>query len=393
MPTPVPAITPTIPAPSEPVTCGWPTGGWQTSTPEEQGIDSEILLEMFEYFPRNQLDHGMLSLLIIRNGCLVMEAYFHPYRADLRTDLWSCTKSVSSMLIGIALAQGHIESLEQPVLDFFPGETFQNVDEFKRSMNVKDLLTMRAGLDWPEAMYPYDDQRNLVLRMIDSDNWVHFVLDRRMIHEPGLYYEYNTGASHLLSAIIQQSTGVSTTVFAQETLFDPLGISDLDWLRDPQGIASGGHGLLLTPRDMAKLGYLYLRQGEWDGEQIVPAEWVKASIQPHTSMFSNVDSRYELAYGYQWWVLPDLNLYEADSFGAIGYQGQFIFVVPEKDIVVVLTQWDSRRGHINTLDSALWYLTRFALYAAKSDTPLPPNPEGVTRLQAEIEAVGRGPSQ
>lgn len=392
VPTVTPPPSPTDLPPAEATRCQWPTNGWESATPEEHGMDSATLAEMFDYMPRSVAQgHSMMSVLVVRDGCLVLEAYFHPYGPDDRNDLWSCTKSVTSMLIGIALAEGYLDSLDQHVLDFFPDRTFRQVDERKQAMTIRDLLTMQTGLDWPEDLYSYQDPNNIVIRMINSSDWVQFVLDHRMIHEPGTAFEYNTGASHLLSVILERATQMRAQEFAQEYLFGPLGITNLDWLNDPQGSSSGGHGLILTPRDMAKLGYLYLRQGEWNGVQIVPAEWVEVSTQQHVAMPFLYGSLFRYGYGYQWWVFPEMNEYEHGVYSAIGYQGQYIFVVPDQDVVVVLTQWDMRIRSQDSIHDALWYLRRFILHSIQSDGPLPPNPEALARLQAEIEEIAQPP--
>ena len=324
-----------------------------------------------------------MSVLIVRHGYLVLEAYFLPYDESWRDDIFSCTKSVTSMLVGIALAEGYIESVDQRVVGYFPGRTNQNLDEQKRSMTVEDLLTMRTGLDWWEAGVDPSDPNGFFQRWAHSDDWVQFVLDRPVRYEPGHSFEYSTGASHLLSAIVQQTTGMTAFEFAREHLFQPLGITDVGWLEDPQGVNSGGYGLLLRPRDMAKLGYLYLRLGEWDGAQIVPAAWVQTSTQAHT----DADNRWpdaDTGYGYQWWVYPHYGIY-----GAFGYKEQAILVAPEEDVVGVFTQW----GVEDTAgENALWLLRRFVLYAIQSDGPLPANPGALAQLEAAIEAVSAPPS-
>jgi CubicO group peptidase (beta-lactamase class C family) len=185
-------------------------------------------------------------------------------------------------------------------------------------------------------------------------------------------FNYNSGASHLLSAIVQKTTRMSTLAFAQEYLFKPLGITDVLWGSDSSGIAVGGSDLRLTPRDMAKFGYLYLKDGVWEGRQIVPAEWVKASTTKHIK--SNDAS---LDYGYQWWIQPD------GSFAAHGLGGQYIFVRPRQDLVVVFTSWLT--GSDTEQPAAL--MDSFIVPAAQSALPLRENPEAVAQLRARIESV------
>jgi CubicO group peptidase (beta-lactamase class C family) len=295
----------------------WPTQGWRTSTPEAQGMDSQKLTLMLETVKQQKLN--LHSLLVIRNGYLVSETYFQFYKEQTKHELYSCTKSFIATLVGIASDQGSIDRLNHPVLDFFPERTIENRDTRKEAMTVDDLLTMRAGLDWQEGDPIY---RAMYL----SSDWVKFVLDKPMRAQPGSQFNYCSGCSHVLSAIIQQEIGMNTQDFAQQKLFAPLGIASLNWDRDRQGISLGGWGLQITPRDMAKLGYLYLHNGMWDGQQIVSAEWVKTATQKHTA----TDGK--LGYGYQWWIYPSLGAYTA-----LGRAGQTIFVIPDLNVIVVTT--------------------------------------------------------
>lgn len=391
--TPVPPTATATAAPTPeplPPIAAWPNDFWQTSTPEEQGVDSEILYEMLRWLPVDPLKgRGLVALLVIRHGYLIMDAYLPPYRPDLRTELYSCTKSVTGALVGIALEQGYIESLDQPVLDFFPDREIDYWDDRKLEMTIEDLLTMRTGWDWYEFGIDPEEPEAVFQRFLRSSDWVQFLLDRPQNHQPGTRYEYSTGASHLLAAIIQQATGKTALAYARENLFEPMGITDVDWFVDPQGVNSGGYGLTMRPPDMAKFGYLYLRNGEWDGRQIVPAEWVAASTFEHQHL-ENYYPSHKTGYGYQWWIFPGFNHYESDSYAAVGYKGQYIFVVPDRDMVVVFSQWEARlagQASQRSPDSEIWYLQRFILHASKSDEPLPPNPEGLARLREGIEAL------
>lgn len=322
------AITPTIAAPaavkpsatpSPTATPGayWPTDDWRTSTPEEQGMDGAKLAQMLDGIQQQHL--GLHSLLIIRHGYIVSETYYGPYQRDTRHELYSCTKSFMSTLIGIAVDQGKIKGTSQRVMDFFPGRTFANPDLRKESMTVDDLLTMRSGLDWIESDQTYT-------AMYWSKDWAKYVLDEPMAQSPGSQFNYCSGCSHVLSAILQQATGMETREFATRYLFEPLGISSVTWDVDSSALAIGGWGLQITPRQMAKLGYLYLHDGKWDGQQIVSAEWVKTATQKHTEIGG------EGGYGYQWWIYPSLGAYTA-----LGRYGQMIFVAPASNLVVVMT--------------------------------------------------------
>jgi CubicO group peptidase (beta-lactamase class C family) len=268
----------------------------------------------------------MYSMVIIRNGYLVAEEYFQGTQTTLR-NIYSCTKSFTSALIGIAIQEGYIESINTPVLDFFPSYNFTNVDDRKQNMTLYHLLTMTTGLEWDEA--DYSDSSNPLYLMWNSPDWVQFVLDLKMITAPGTTFSYNSGASHILSAILTTTTGMNTLEFAKSRLFDPLGIVDYSWPVDPQGIPKGGEGLELAPRSLAKLGQLYLANGSWKSQQLVPKEWVINSSQ--YSLNSPTSSYY--GYGYQWWIHPD------GIFSAWGYAHQRVLVVREYQVVATFTSY------------------------------------------------------
>jgi len=295
----------------------WPTKAWRTSTPEEQGMDSQKLEQMLVAIQQQHL--SLHSLLIIRNGYLVSETYFEPYRQDTKHELYSCTKSFISTLIGIAVDKGYIDRTDRRIVDFFSEQVFANLNAQKEAMTLEDLLTMRSGLDWQEGDPVYRE-------MYQNSDWVKFVLDKPMAQPPGRLFNYCSGCSHLLSAILQQTTGMNTRDFAEQQLFKPLGISNANWDTAAGGIPIGGWGLQLTPRDMAKLGYLYLRDGKWEGQQVVSAKWVESATQRHT------ETDGDLGYGYQWWTYPSL-----EAYTALGRYGQTIFVIPESDLIVVTT--------------------------------------------------------
>ncbi len=306
----------------------WPTTSWRTSTPEEQGMNSVKLQEMQDYIQtQNYLIH---SMIIVRNGYIVHEYYDAPlYNENISKNIYSVTKSFTSALIGIAIDKGYISSINETVIDFFPERIIANLDTRKQAIKLKHLLTMTAGLEYDEWTYPYSDSRNSYLQMISSGDITQFVLDLPMVSDPGTTWVYNTVASHLLSAIINQTTGYTTLDFANEFLFEPLGISVPFWRQDAIGIYYGGSEFNLIPRDMAKFGYLYLNKGTWDGEQIVSSTWVDESTKEWNTLW------YEQGYGYQWWIDTEL-----DGYSARGYGGQMIHVIPNYNLVVVFTAYD-----------------------------------------------------
>lgn len=300
---------------------------WETSTPEEQGMDSKKLDDLKEYIKTKYSD--MYSMVVIRNGFLVEEEYYR-YSTTTKRNIYSCTKSFIGTLIGIAIQERLIESIDESVLELFPERNFANVDERKQNMTLFHLLTMTTGLEWYELQVGYDDQNNSLYNMWESKDWVQYVLDQKMIEEPGKEFNYNTGASHVLSAIINKSTGMSTLQFAKSRLFDPLDIEDFSWPTDPSGIHKGGEGLELTPRSLAKLGQLYLNNGSWKGQQIVPKEWVFNS----TKIDHRPPDGHSYGYGFQWWIHPDREI-----FSAWGYAVQRVIVVPKYQLVTIFTSY------------------------------------------------------
>jgi CubicO group peptidase (beta-lactamase class C family) len=317
-----PTVTPDAAARGE----YWPTAGWRTSTPEEQGMDGQLIQQALDAVDRDGI--ALHSLLIIRHGCLVSESYFWGYSAIRKHELYSVTKSFVSTLVGISIDQELIGGVDTPMTGFFPGLVPGNPDPRKDSMTLEDVLTMRTGLDWIET----DSTFNAIYR---STDWAKFVLDLPMAHEPGTVFEYCSGCSHLLSAAVQKAAGTPLREFADQNLFAPLGITGFTWETSSEDIPIGGWGLSLAPRDLAKLGYLFLHGGLWDGRQIVSAGWVKEATREHTGDGGG------LRYGYQWWVNPGLN-----AFLALGRYGQMIYVIPEKDLIIVTTAGEESHDRI-----------------------------------------------
>jgi len=344
----------------------WPTEGWRTSTPEEQGMDSAVLADMLEAIQEG--GYGIEGVTVIRHGYIVADVTVHPFKPGAKHIVYSCTKSVVSALIGIAIDKGYIEGVDQPVLSFFPERIAANLDPDKEAMTLEHVLTMSTGLECRDSyLYRW---RGLD-QMEESEDWVQFMLDLPMAEEPGTRFEYCNGASFLLSAIVQQTTGMNALAFGREHFFGPLGITDVDWSSNPQGITIGWSRLHMTPHDMAKIGYLYLHGGQWDGEQVVSAGWVKASTRKHIS------ATLQDGYGYQWWIA------DGGVYMALGYAGQYIVVVPNKDMVVVF---------VSDLSESDFYLPQrllddFIIPAAKSSRPLPENPDGVAALGSRIKAL------
>jgi len=342
----------------------WPTKGWQTSTPEEQGMDSVELAKFIDFGGYQGID----NILIARHGKIVADAYFAPFRAGATHVMYSATKSVTGSLIAIALQEGKLDDLNHKVMDFFSDRKIENLDQNKRAITVQNLLDMTSGLDWEEG---YTGRIAVFDEWTRSQDWVQFVLDRPMKQAPGLTFNYDSGAAHLLSAIISKLSGEPAYLYAREHLFQPLGITDVFWSHDPQNITFGPSGLYLQPRDMAKIGYLYLRGGVWEGQRILPDGWVDKIV--HASLDTNNGWATDFHYGNLFW-----NFQESDAYAASGYHGERILVMPKLDIVAVIT--GTQECYADTLIS---YISR----SVKSDTPLPSNPVGDALLSARIKQV------
>ena len=347
-----------------PSTKHWPTRGWRSSSPEAQGMDSATLAEAFDFIQQNKVP--IHSLLIIRNGNIVLDAYFYPFQSGQLHDGASMTKSVTSTLIGIAIGQHKLSGVSQSVLSLFPQRTIANRDERKEHVTIEQLLTMTSNLDCRS-------QHEITLtEMMQSNDWIKFMLDLPMATDPGNKFVYCSGGMHLLSGIISQTTGVNALEFARRELFRTLGINDAIWPADPNGITHGWGDLHLRPRDWAKLGYLWLNQGRWDNRQLVPVDWMEKAIQVHSR------ASWGDQYGYGFWVHAERNPTE---FEALGRGGQRVSVVPAKNLVVVFTGGQFEPGDIG----------RFIGQSLKSDNPLPENLSGAARLAKAIREAAQAP--
>ncbi|HFF3758893.1 serine hydrolase domain-containing protein [Stenotrophomonas forensis] len=326
-------------------------------------MDSEVLANAFDYVREHQTP--IHSLTIIRNGYVVVDAYFWPFQRGQYHDVASVTKSVTTTLAGIAIGK-HVLKLHQPLTSVFAAQDIANLDERKKRLTVEHLMTMTSGLDCDAS------QGEITLsRMRQSSDWGRFMLDLPMRDEPGSRFEYCSGGMHLLSAAITKATGQSAFDFARRELFGPLGINHAAWPMDNHGVSYGWGDLHLEPLDMAKLGYLWLNDGRWEDRQLVPTAWMRAAVRPQARPEGGDEK-----YGYGLWLQPDRkpSLFEANGRG-----GQRISVSPEKNIVVVFTGGEFEPGDIGT----------FILAALKSDRPLPENPAAAAALSAAVNDAAR----
>lgn len=342
----------------------YPTQGWRTSTPEEQGMDSAVLADMLDAVREQEI--RMDSLLVMRNGTVVLDAYHYPYDGSVVHDVASVTKSVTSTLIGIAVEQGLID-LDKPVLSYFPDRTIANLDERKQSMTVRHLTQMRNGFE----SGCLEGDPPTVRAMMDQPDYVQWALDRPMVAEPGTEWCYDSPGMHLLSAILQQESGMTELEFARANLFTPLGISELAWDADPQGYTHGWGDLHLKPADMAKLGYLWLNEGNWNGVQVVPAAYVKGMTKAYSD-FGGGDG-----YGMGMWTS------DGGGFEASGRGGQAVKVAPPYNAIVVTTGGGFEYDDIDS------YLLKSVV---DLENPLPANPDGVARLEEAKAALVSPPA-
>ena len=280
----------------------------------------------------------MRSLLVSHDGELVLEEYFNGQSARRPANVKSVSKSVLSALVGIAIGQGHIAGVDQPISDYFAAQLGDSPDAGKGAITVGNLLSMQAGLE-TTSFYNYG-------AWVLSDDWIGFALDQPVLAPPGTRMHYSSGNTHLLSGILTQATGKSTLQYARDVLGAPLGIQIDAWPQDPQGIYFGGNNMEFTPRQMLAFGELYINDGEIDGRQIVPAEWIEQSLTPRVRSRRNTERQ----YGYGWWIRDMAGLPTAYAWG---YGGQFILLVKDLDLVVVTTSssqpGDTRRAHIRAL--------------------------------------------
>ncbi|HSF99747.1 MAG TPA: serine hydrolase [Vicinamibacterales bacterium] len=356
-------------AAAAPLQMPWPTEGWPTATPESQGFqagsidtfDREIRGGTYGNVDRlfitrharsvadlrythdyRAIGRGRSSALGCGEGCTdssgmtgdfnYYDASRHPYYEgrDVHT-LQSITKSIAATVVGIAIYRGAIAGVDQPLLSFFSDRDLSGIDPRLRRATLADLLTMRSGIEWHEGDRPLDDT-NTTVQLERSQDWIAFTLAQPMDADPGTKWAYNSGGSHLMSGIIRAATGRFIDDYAREHLFTPLGIGDFHWKRTPKGYPDTEGGLYLAAEDLAKIGYLYLRGGVWNGVRILPEGWTEAATTRHAR---SVGGGWD--YGYQWWVTSRNGL---DVWAGRGFGGQLLLIVPARDIVAVVNAWN-----------------------------------------------------
>jgi CubicO group peptidase (beta-lactamase class C family) len=345
----------------------WPGASWAESTPEAEGIDPDSVRALVADIEAGR--YGLVdAFLLIRHGKVVANHRFahnydsiatqydttnhqynydhpswHPYLRDTKLHtLQSVTKSVTSAALGIAIDEGRVGGADTKVMPFFAAYAPYTTDARKEATTLGDLLTMRSGLAWTTEG-GYVTGTHSTDQLESSADWIRFVLSQPMDTTPGSRFEYNDGASVLLGKILREATGQRVDEWARERLFAPIGITEFHWKQTPDGETDTEGGLYLSTEDLARIGYLFLRGGEWNGRQVVSREWVQASVTPVVADVVPDNDRPDQGYGYQWWI-PDPRGENARIFAANGYGGQFLVVSPAHDVVAVFNGWAIHGG-------------------------------------------------
>jgi CubicO group peptidase (beta-lactamase class C family) len=301
--------------------------GWQVATPAGQGVDEDVLATAYQ--EANRLPN-LFSLLVVKNGYLVAEAYFNGAHRSQPFDTASVTKSITSALAGIALRDNLLTSVDQKLFEFFPEIDWQQLDSRKSSITVRQMLQMRSG-------YPWEEFDGYLDRIISTSERIDLLAEFPLVADPGSRFGYSNLTAHLVGVITARAANESLRAFAERSLFDPLGISVASWPTDADGYHAGSGATMFTARDMARFGQLYLDGGAYGGMQLVPAEWVEDSFTSYSGTTYNGDilnSISQLEYGYLWWS----GVAGTHRFNfAWGHGGQLICVLQDLDMVIVTT--------------------------------------------------------
>lgn len=334
----------------------------QICRPEAEGLSSSAILAFVEA-AETELD-ALHSLMILRHGHIVTQGWWQPYGASYNHRLFSLSKSFTSTAIGLAVSEGLL-GVDDLVVSFFADALPQEPSANLLAMRIRDLLSMTSG-------HNNDTLGRLIAR--EDGQWIRAFLALPVEHKPGTHFVYNTGATYMLAAILQQVTGETLQDYLQPRLFGPLGIQNPKWLMSPEGVHVGGWGLRVTTEDIARFGQLYLQKGQWEGKQLVPEEWVDQATLRQTSNGSNPESDWEQGYGYQFWRCRH-NAYRGD-----GAFGQFCLVMPDQDMVVAIT------SGLKNMQSVLDLIWKYVLPAIQNK-PLPPNDQDYDLLQEKMGSL------
>ena len=344
----------------------YPTKGWHESTPEEQGLDSQVLAGMVDNISRKHLN--VHSVTVIRHGNIVLDTYFYPYTPTATHDVASVTKSITAALVGIAVDRGLVKT-DQTMLSFFPKEAPASPDAQKQAVTVANLLSMSSGLDCGFA--PGEQE---LCHMRETTQWLRYTLSLPMKYAPGEKFGYCSPGYHVLSSVVTAAAHQELADFGRKNLFEPLGIKDVIWPPDDEGRTHGWGDSHFYPRDFGKIGYLYLHDGIWDGKQIISKEWIHKSITKQAD-----PGRMGGGYGFGWWLA---NVGGLEEFGGNGRGGQKVAVWPEKDMIVIVTGGGYPANEVGPEIAK----------AIKSDQPLPSNPAGVQDMKAKVAEAAKAPA-
>lgn len=336
------------------------------TSPEEQGVLPSILLDFITALDKSEQE--IHSFMLLRHGSVIAEGWWTPHAPNIPHTLFSLSKSFASTAVGIAVDEGYL-SVEDPVLSFFPNTVSQSGNSYIHDMQVKHLLTMSTGHE--DKPFPFMYTRA-------DQNWAKGFFETPIVYAPGTHFLYNTGATYMLSEIIQRTTNMNLIDFLTPRLFEPLAIENATWLASPTGVSLGGIGLSLTTEDIACFGQLYLQKGEWDGQRILSEAWIESATSAQVSNGDAPDSDWTQGYGYQFWRCQH-GFYRAD-----GAFGQFCIVMEEYDAVLAMT---SAASDMQTVMNIVWD----TLLPAFQTSPLPDNQEMYARLEEKSNSLSLEP--
>jgi len=321
--------------------------GWETAYLKDVGLDENILLEMLSYLKSQK--HRIHSIIIVKNGKLVFEEYFKGYKYDrfhpgkdgeiinytptTKHFEASVTKSITSAIFGVAYKEGYFNNMNTKIADFYPeySSTFKGQ---KLDMTIEHFITMTAGLAWDENTYPYGDSRNDVTVLFSSKDPIKFILSKTLVTVPGKRFFYNSGYPNILADLIEKETSDNIGEFAKKKLFNPLGITNFFWEQFSSGYYFASGGIYLTPRDLAKIGYLFINNGYWKGQQLITGEWIEKSRTKYIPLSNRGNTT---GYGYYWWLnSTNVSGKTIDYFYAGGWGEQTMFLQPDNDLLVAI---------------------------------------------------------
>ncbi len=332
------------------------------TTPEQQGIASAAVLDFVEAVEAQI--HELQSFVLVRHGSIAAEGWWSPYTREQRHMVFSLSKSFTSTAVGFAVSEGYF-SLDDTLLSFFPDETPADMNDHWAAMRVRDLLSMSTG-------QAFDSWA----AMVNQTRWIAGFFEVPVLHAPGTTFLYNTGATYMLSAIVQKTTGMNVLNYLESRLFQPLGIENAAWFESPEGITAGGIGLSIKTEDIARFGQLYLQNGRWNGSQVIPETWITEATALHMTNADHPNPDWSQGYGYQFWRCRH-GAYRGD-----GVFGQYCIVMPEQDAVLAIT------GGVDVFEmqkplNLVWDI----LLPAMGSAPLPDDPASQRRLTEKLASL------